>query len=63
MAQEKNIYEKGNIKITDVRAVFGKKTYAISDITSIEKGLIKDQRSLVFDPLDCRVHPWALRVS
>lgn len=46
MAEEKNIYEKGKIKITNVRAVFGSKTYAISDITSIEKGLIRTSGSL-----------------
>ena len=37
MTEEKIIYEEGNIKITNVRAIFGDKTYAISNITSVTK--------------------------
>ena len=37
MTEEKVIYEQGNIKITNLRAVFGDKTYAISNITSVTK--------------------------
>lgn len=33
---EVTIYEKNDIKITGLRAVFGAKTYAISNITSVE---------------------------
>lgn len=33
---EATIYEKNDIKITSLRAVFGAKTYAISNITSVE---------------------------
>lgn len=35
-AAETTIYEKNDIKITNLRAVFGSKTYAISNITSVE---------------------------
>jgi len=38
MTEEKVIYEQGNIKITNLRAVFGEKTYAMSNITSVEQG-------------------------
>ncbi len=37
MTEEKVIYEQGNIKITNMRAIFGDKTYAISNITSVTK--------------------------
>lgn len=37
MTQEKVIYEQGNIKITNMRAIFGDKTYAISNITSVTR--------------------------
>jgi membrane-bound ClpP family serine protease len=37
MSEEKVIYEKGNIKITNMRAIFGDKTYAVSNITSVTK--------------------------
>lgn len=40
MSEEKIIYEKRNIKITNLRAIFGDKTYAMSNITSVEKGSI-----------------------
>lgn len=33
---ETPIYEKADIKITNLRAVFGAKTYSISNITSVE---------------------------
>ena len=36
MAEEITIYEKNDIKITNLRAVFGSKTYAINSITSVE---------------------------
>lgn len=39
MADEKTIYEQGNIKITNLRAMFGDKTYSMSNITSVEKGM------------------------
>lgn len=35
--EEKTIYEQGNIKISNLRAVFGEKTYAMSNITSVSK--------------------------
>lgn len=38
MAEEVVIYEKEGIKITNLRAVFGNKTYAMSNITSVTKG-------------------------
>jgi len=37
MSEEKVIYEKGNIKITTMRAIFGDKTYAVPNITSVTK--------------------------
>jgi hypothetical protein len=37
VTEEKVIYEQGNIKITNMRAIFGDKTYAISNITSVTK--------------------------
>jgi hypothetical protein len=37
MPEEKVIYQQRNIKITNLRAVFGDKTYAMSNITSVEK--------------------------
>jgi len=37
MTEEKVIYEQGDIKITNLRAIFGDKTYAISNITSVTK--------------------------
>ncbi len=37
MTEEKVIYEQGNIKITNLRAIFGDKTYAISNIISVTK--------------------------
>ena len=37
MSEEKVIDEKGNIKITNMRAIFGDKTYAVSNITSETK--------------------------
>lgn len=41
MADEKVIYEQGNIKITNLRAVFGEKTYSMSNITSVEKSKVE----------------------
>lgn len=46
MPEEKVIYEKGKIKITNLRAIFGDKTYAMSNITSVEKGSIAPDNSL-----------------
>ena len=37
MTEEKVIYEQGDIKITNIRAIFGDKTYTISNITSVAK--------------------------
>ena len=37
MTEEKVIYEQGNIKITNLRAIFDDKTYAVSNITSVTK--------------------------
>ena len=37
VTEEKVIYEQGNIRITNLRAIFGNKTYAISNITSVTK--------------------------
>lgn len=37
VTEEKVIYEQGDIKITNLRAIFGDKTYAISNITSVTK--------------------------
>jgi hypothetical protein len=36
MSEETTIYEKDNIKITNLRAVFAEKTYSVSNITSVE---------------------------
>jgi len=36
MSEEATIYEKGDIKITNLRAIFGTKTYSISNITAVE---------------------------
>lgn len=40
MSKESTIYETGDIKITNLRAVFGNKTYSVSNITSVEKKVI-----------------------
>jgi hypothetical protein len=37
MPEEIVIYEKDSIKITNQRAIFGEKTYAVSNITSVSK--------------------------
>jgi uncharacterized protein DUF6232 len=37
MTEEKVIYEKSDVKITNLRAIFGEKTYAISSITSVTR--------------------------
>ena len=37
MKEETTLFEKDNIKITNLRAVFGEKTYAVSNITAVEK--------------------------
>ena len=37
MTEEKVIYEKSDVKITNLRAIFGDKTYAISSITSVTR--------------------------
>ena len=37
MTEEKVIYEQGDIRITNLRAIFGAKTYAISNIMSVTK--------------------------
>lgn len=42
------IYEKGDIKITNLRAVFGAKTYSISNITSVERKRIEPNGCLSF---------------
>jgi hypothetical protein len=47
MTDEKAIYEQGTIKITNLRAVFGDKTYAMSNITSVEKGTKADNSGCV----------------
>lgn len=46
MPEETILYEQGDIKITNLRAVFGNKTYAISNITSVEKGSIPPSNGL-----------------
>lgn len=43
MKEETTIYEKDNIKITNARAIFGDKTYSMSNITSVEKGRAAEQ--------------------
>lgn len=42
MKEEIPIYNQGNIKITNLRAVFGDKTYSMSNITSVEKSKAPD---------------------
>jgi hypothetical protein len=37
MSEEITIYEHENIKVTNLRAVFGETTYAISNITAVKK--------------------------
>ena len=36
MSEETTIYEDGDIKITNLRAIFGAKTYAVSNISAVE---------------------------
>lgn len=36
MTEEKVIYEEGNIKITNLRAIFGRKTYDVSNIGAVK---------------------------
>lgn len=45
---EVSIYEKADIKITNLRAVFGPKTYSISNITSVEGQRIEPSGCLLF---------------
>lgn len=42
------IYEKNNVKITNLRAVFSEKTYPISNITSVGSKRIEDGSCLPF---------------
>lgn len=42
MKEEIPIYNQGDIKITNLRAVFGNKTYSMSNITSVEKSKAPD---------------------
>lgn len=44
---ESLIYEKNDIKITNLRAVFGSKTYSIANITSVETQRIEPSGCLV----------------
>lgn len=41
------IYEKADVKITNLRAVFGAKTYAIANITSVEGQTIESNGCLL----------------
>ena len=36
MAEENTLYENNDVKITNLRAVFGSKTYAVNSITSVD---------------------------
>ena len=36
MDEERVIYEEGEVKVTTARAIFGSKTYAMKNITSVE---------------------------
>lgn len=36
-SEEATIYEQGDIKITNLRAVFGSKTYSVSNISAVEE--------------------------
>ena len=38
VAQEVSILEQGNVKVTNLRVIIGAKTYALSNITSVELG-------------------------
>ena len=58
MLEEKVIYERGNVKITNLSAIFGYKTYAISSITSVTQ---KEKTNLLaFWPLATMVFGIAL---
>lgn len=46
MTTEISIYEKGNITITNQRAIFSGKTYAVSNITSVEAKTIQPSSCL-----------------
>ncbi len=48
MAEEFVIYDKGNIKITNLRAVFGPKTFSISNITSVEMQKNEPSSTMIF---------------
>lgn len=41
MSEEVTIYETEDIKITNLRAMFGDKTYSVANITSVEKKEIR----------------------
>jgi len=48
MIEEITIYEKGTIKITNLRAIFAGKTYSVSNITSVESVKIEPGHGLEF---------------
>ncbi len=48
MTEEITILESGKIKITNLRAVFGNKTYSVSNITSVETQKINPSGCLPF---------------
>jgi uncharacterized membrane protein YiaA len=48
MSEETTIYEQHSIKITNLRAVFGEKTYSVANITSVEAKTIAPSMGLAF---------------
>lgn len=48
MSEEVTIYEQNGIKITNLRAVFGEKTYSVANITSVEAKTIQPSTGLAF---------------
>lgn len=46
MTEETIIFQNGDIKITNLRAVFGEKTYSVSNITSVEAAKINPSSCL-----------------
>lgn len=48
MSEETTIYDKNGIKITNLRAVFGEKTYSVANITSVEAKTIPPSTGCAF---------------
>lgn len=48
MSEETTIYDQNGIKITNLRAVFGEKTYSVANITSVEARTVPPSTGCAF---------------